>query len=192
MGHLLVAEIDSMIETLKFFHEDYWWDYNFNFIPSPLLRRLIKLKGWTILQDDIATIYEYNREAHEKALLSHSINILLAVQPHYSFKLYFEILDSGGSLSVVYSSDIFNKIKEDNSEELQKLISNKRFRLYTCPELRDLFYLYQCDSLVFLRPLTNNGTVGNIRLMNSSPEAVQWGREVFEYYFKGSTLITEI
>jgi len=192
MGHLLVSEICSMIEEIKFFHDDYWWDHNFNFIPSPLLRRLIKIKGWTMYNPAISEIYEHTREVYEKALLSHSVNLLSAVYPPFLFKWASEILGSGGNLSVVFDLDIFNKIKKENLEELQKLTSNKRFRLYTHPELRDLFHFVQSDSFILLRPLTNDGTFDNIRLINSSQEAIQWGREIFEYYLKGSTLVTGI
>jgi predicted transcriptional regulator len=86
MGHLLVVEICSMIEEIKFFHDDYSWNHNFNFIPSPLLRRLIKIKGWTKYNPDISAIYEYNREFYEKASISHSVNVLSVVQPPFFFK----------------------------------------------------------------------------------------------------------
>jgi len=192
MGHLLVAEITLMIEEIKFFHEDYWWDHNFDFIHQPMLKRLIQIKGWTRIQPEIITMYDPNKEIYEKTLLSDSVNLLSAVHLPLFFKWASDILDNGKNLSVIFDLDMFNKIKKDKHEELQKLIINKRFRLYTYPELRDLFFFLQCDRCIELKPLINDGTVDNISLLNSSTEAVQWGRELFEYYLKGSTLIAEI
>ncbi len=115
-----------------------------------------------------------------------------AVQPPFFFKWASEILGRGGNLSVIYSLDIFNKIKEDNLEELQKLISDNRFKLYIYPELKDLLYFVQCDTCILLRPLTNDDSYDHIHLINSGLGAIQWGREIFEYYLKASTLVTDI
>ncbi|WP_256622924.1 helix-turn-helix transcriptional regulator [Methanolobus chelungpuianus] len=192
MGHLLVAEISSMIETMKFFHGDYWWNHNFNFIPSHLLKRLLKIRGWTKYDPAISEIYEYNKAFYEKTLLSDSVSLLSVVQPPFFFKWASEILDRGGNLSVIFELNLFNKIKEDNPEALQKLINSKHFRLYTYSELRGLFYFVQCDTCILLRPLTNDDSYDHTHLINSSMEAVQWGREIFEYYVRDSALITEI
>ncbi|WP_292465842.1 transcriptional regulator FilR1 domain-containing protein [Methanolobus sp.] len=50
----------------------------------------------------------------------------------------------------------------------------------------------QCDTCISLRPLINDSTVDNIRLVNTNPEVIQWGRELLEYYLKDSTPITEL
>jgi predicted transcriptional regulator len=96
------------------------------------------------------------------------------------------------NLSIIFDVNLFNKIKVNNAEAIKKLISSKDCRVYTYSGSSDLVLFLVNDSSLIFRLLTNEGTLDNKRLINSSPEAIQWGREVFDYYLKNSTQITEI
>lgn len=192
MGNLLVTEITSMIEALKFFHEDYWWHHRSNFIPSSLLTRLTRIKGWILEKLDISAVYEYNKEIHDETLLSNSASVFISTLPPLFFELAFEMQEKEVKLSIIFDLNLFNKIKTDNAEAIKKLISSKDCRVYTYSGSSDLVLFLVNDSSLIFRLLTNEGTLDNARLINRSQEAVQWGRELFEYYLKDSILITGI
>lgn len=192
MGNLLVTEISSMIEVLKFFHEDYWWNHRFNSIPSFLLTRLTRIKGWNLEKLDLPAVYEYNKEIHKETLLSTSASVFISTLPPLFFELAFEMQEKKVNLSIIFDVNLFNKIKSDNAEPIKKLINSEDCKVYTYPESSDLVLFLVNDSSLIFRLLTNEGTLDNKRLINRSQEAVQWGKELFEYHLKDSTQITEI
>jgi predicted transcriptional regulator len=109
-----------------------------------------------------------------------------------SFHLLSDLIDEGVNLSLIFDSCLYSKIKRDNLDKLRKLVNSQQVALYLYPRNMHLFSFKANDSCLVLRLLTNEGTYDHKQLYCCSPNAAEWGRELFEYYLKDSMPITEI
>ena len=194
LGNLIVEKLKPLLSMEKFvnFADGYWCKRKLDFAPPHLLKKLYEIDSCALFQPSPVDIFDYNREIHEISRNSESFKMIAAgLQPSF-FNLFADLIDEGIHLSLIFDSCLYSKVKRDNFDKLRKLVNSKQVTLYLYPHKMNLFSFKVNDSCFLLRLLTDEGTYDYRQLICQSPEAVEWGRELFEYYLENSTKITVI
>ncbi|AFV22219.1 hypothetical protein Mpsy_0006 [Methanolobus psychrophilus R15] len=194
LGNLVIEKLKPLLCMEKFvnFADGYWCKRRLDFAPPHLLKKLYEIDSCTLFQPSPVDIFECNREIHQISRNSESFRMIAAgLQPTF-FNLFEDLIDEGVHLSLIFDSCFYSKVTRDNFDKLRKLVNNKQVTLYLYPHKMHLFSLKVNDSCLALRLLTAEGTYDYKQLICISPAAVEWGRELFEYYLENSTQITVI
>jgi len=194
IGELIAEKLKPLLRMEEFMNsaDGYWRNRKLDFIPPPLLKRLHEIGPCTVVQPHFTEIYDYNKEAHEISKCSKSFN-MVAAGLHPSFPdLFSDLIDGGVNLSLIFDGYLFDKLKRDNYDELQKFLNNRQVALHLYPQKMQFLSFKVNDSCLVLKLLNDNGEYDHRQLMCHSPNAVEWGKDLFDYYIKDSTVITSI
>ena len=194
IGELVAGKLKSLscIETTLNTAEGFWKNRNLEFIPSPLLKKLHQLNSCTIIKPNFPDIYDYNKEVHEMSKSSGSVSVAAACL-HPAFpKLFSEILERRISLSLIFDSSLFDKIRSDHYEHIRELLEDRKVKLYVCAEDMPFLSFKVNDVCIEMKLLTDKGTYDHKRLVCCSPDAVEWGKELFEHYRQQSVRVNSI
>jgi predicted transcriptional regulator len=194
IGELITGELKPLLNLEEFINtaENYWLDRELDFIPPSLLKKLHEVNSCTVIQPRFSDIYDYNKEAHEASTCSKSFS-MAAAGLHPSFPdLFGDMINRGVNLSLIFDPSLFEKVKRDNYDELQKLVNNRQVALYLYSHKMHFVSFKVNDTCIVLKLLTKNNTYDHKQLICHSPDAVEWGKELFNYYLQDSMLLTEI
>jgi len=194
IGELVVEKLKPLlcIEATMNAAEGFWRSRNLDFIPSPLLKKLHKLNSCTIIKPNFPDIYDYNREVHEMSMASGSVSVAAACL-HPAFpELFSEILERRINLSLIFDNCLFDKVRRDQHGHMQKLLENRKVELYVCSEGMPFLSFKVNDACIEMKLLTDKGTYDHKHLVCCSPDAVEWGKELFEHYRQQSVRVSAI
>jgi len=194
IGKLIAEKLKPLLRMEEFMNsaEGYWRNRKLDFIPPPLLKRLHEIGPCTVVQPHFSEIYDYNKEAHEIFKCSKSFS-MVAAGLHPSFPdLFSDLIDGGVNLSLIFDRPLFDKLKRDNYDELQEFLNNRQVALHLYPQKMQFLSFKVNDSCLVLKLLTHKGEYDHTQLMCHNPNAVEWGKELIQYFLKDSTPITEL
>jgi predicted transcriptional regulator len=192
IGKLTVDEMLPLLNTLEVVdvHIDYWGTHDFGFIPPHLFKRIKEIREYTIMSPSNEKMYE-----------AHNTAIETSKKYHYSITTFFypdfkdqfsQILSEGAEMHVILSQSLFNKLKIDNYNDFKELLINDLVHFYLYPKKLGLLAFVYNEQMVMISPLKSNGSFDNKHIICENPGAVDWAKEVFEYYLKDSIPISEI
>jgi predicted transcriptional regulator len=191
---LIVDEMAPLVSTTEVMDIDidYWGTHNLDFIPPYLLNRIHELGKYEIVNPPITDMYEFNTEFYERSKESSSVfRVSTFLHPMYS-KLYPELMERGVKIYLVLSQEVLDSLRDKPDPDFEKLLENNLFNLFIYPKKAGLLTFAYNDYYLLTRLLKNNGETDQTHLFFSSPSALEWGKELFEYYLKDSTPITKI
>ncbi|WP_406657311.1 transcriptional regulator FilR1 domain-containing protein [Methanolobus sp. ZRKC2] len=194
MGELIIKKLEPLLYIEKFLNtsDGYLQKRNLDFIPLPLLTRLYEIDSFTVVQPSFFDMFDYNKEAHERSKRSKSFRMVAASLHPYFPELFRDLIDEGVNLYLIFDSSLLDKLKGDNYDELQELVSYRQVKIYMYPQKMYFLSLKVNDFCIVLKLLTNEGTYDHKQLMCHSPDAVIWGKELFNHYLKDSMQVTQI
>jgi predicted transcriptional regulator len=92
----------------------------------------------------------------------------------------------------ITNSEVLERIKNSNHADFDEFIQSNLFHLYVYPRKINFLALVYNDYNIFMRLLNRNGETDASHIIGSSKKALEWVKELFEYYLKDSIPITEI
>ena len=194
VGKLIVEEMNPLVDTAEVLDADiaYWGERQLDFIPSALLCRLRELGSCNIIIPGMTELHEINKEFFEKSKTSKSVTkVTTFMYPNFPF-IFSEWITIGLSISLIVSAELLEKIKRDNPEEFRSYLDSGKMKLFVYPgEIKFLSFGYN-DYCAYLRLLRNTGEYDSKELLCCNPGAVEWCRELCEYYKAKSTPVTDI
>ena len=194
IGELITGELKPLLTLEEFINraDGYWLNRKLDFIPPFLLKKLHEVNSCTVIQPRFSDIYDYNKEAHEASIGSKSFS-MAAAGLHPSFPdLFSDMIKRGVSLSLIFDPSLLEKVKRDNYNELQKLVNNRQVALYLYSQKMHFVSFKVNETCIVLKLLTKNDTYDHKQLICHSPDAVEWGKELFDYYLQDSIPLTEV
>ncbi|MDP2216971.1 MAG: DUF1724 domain-containing protein [Methanolobus sp.] len=84
------------------------------------------------------------------------------------------------------------KLQNQPDPSFAKLLENDLFNLFVYPKKSNLLTFAYNDYFFFMKLFKDTGEVDNSEVLCSNPFAIEWGKELFEYYLKDSITITEL
>ncbi len=194
IGKLVVDEMHPLMGTVKVLDNDidYWGTHIFDFIPDHLLIKIRELQDFRTISPSLSEMFELNREYYEYAKQSDSM-YKVTTYFHPDFPAFFEEL-TGNNVNIrfVITEDAFAKLRSERSEDFEKLLGNELIDMFVYPGKLDLLTYTFNDHCILMRLLKNNGETDVTHIMCSNPSAVEWGRELFEYFLQDALPVTEM
>ncbi|TGC06998.1 helix-turn-helix transcriptional regulator [Methanolobus halotolerans] len=194
IGELMVDEMKPLLDTVKTFNMDidYWGTRDLSFIPPYLFKRIGELKECKSIDVPPHEIFSENKQFTEKAKKSKSVFVISSYAfPNFE-KTIHELIANNVSISIVISKDFCDKLLREHIVTIKKLIISPNIKLYTYADNFDFLQVSINDYSMLLELLKENGDYDNKKVTCSGENAPQWGKELFEYYLKDSTPITEL
>jgi len=193
IGKLIVDEIAPLLNTVETLDSDidYWGNRNLDFIPPHLFKRISELEECTIVNPSITKIYELNDKITDSCYNSDSVSMIAAsFHPDYP-AIFSEMANKNVKVNAIFSKDVLEHLQKNYYPFLEEMIKGKSFNISFFPKL-DLVGLIVNDHYMLMRILKNNNEVDGQYILCNNPTALEWGKELFEYYLKDSVPINEI
>lgn len=194
IGGLIVEEMKSFLSTADVFggNCEYFGTHYIDFIPPSLLQKLSDLEKCKITEMTVEDFYDTDTELFEKALESHEwLEITSALHPSFH-NFYVQMTDYVTDVSVIMTQGVYEKAKQENYDDLKELIDLELVSLYMYPENPGFTSFIVAGQSIKFRLLTLKGVYDNKSISFSGPVALEWGKELFEYYKRQSVPIIEL
>jgi predicted transcriptional regulator len=193
LGKLTVDKMAHLINTVETLDKDidYWGTHDLNFIPPHLLQRIDELRECGVIKPSITDLYEIDKEFHEASKGSESHFVITTyIHPEF-YRLVYEMMDNNVQMYFVFPPDLFDKLQPARYAELIEISKSEFVNIFVYPKKIDFLFFAFNDTHSMLSLLTNNGEFDGRYLLCRCKKSLEWEKELFEYYLKDSTPITE-
>lgn len=194
MGKMFVKRMKPLLETLETLDEDisYWGRHNIDFIPSHLLKRINELRSCKVITPPLSELYDINRDFFEQCNRSGSLTLMFTfLYPNFP-EIYDEWISNNVYVKLIVSGELFERIKANYVDKFREYMKSGLFEIFVYDHPTNFVSFGHNDYCSFFRLLSRKGDYDNKQLMCCSSSAVQWNRELCEYYLERSTRITEL
>lgn len=194
VGKLIVDAMIPLLDKTEVLDNDidYWGSRNLDFIPSYLLEKIDQLKNCEIINPSLTELFAIHKSLNPEYNVSKSVSVVTTILYPDFDSIVTEMLENNIDFYYIVSQELFDKIRTEHREEFAKFIKNKYFNMYVYnKEMKFLYFTFDnVHSLISM--LKNNGEFDYKFMLCKGQSAVDWTKELFEYYRKDSTLINEI
>jgi predicted transcriptional regulator len=194
IGKLVADKMAPLLGTIGVFDSDieYWGTHKLDFIPPRLLKKINELGKCEIIHPAITEMHEFNNEFYEHSKISGSVSrISTYFHPMYS-TLYPQLMDRKVQIYLIITQEVLDKLQNQPDPSFEKLLENDLFNLFVYPEKSNLLTFAYNDYYFFMNLLKDTGEVDNREVLCSNPSAIEWGKELFNYYLQDSIPIMGI
>ncbi|WMW26367.1 winged helix-turn-helix domain-containing protein [Methanolobus sediminis] len=191
MGEVLVENMLPLLNVVEVFEEnsDYWQNRNLNGIPKPLLKRFGELGNCLIIEPDLNYLFEFPKEFTENIAKSEYIMAFNAYfHPEYP-AMYSKLAEKGIDISLIFTDSVYERMQQDFAEEISKFNSFETTELRVSNEKSGLATLVSTDRFLFLCFFNEQGQYDHTILMSFDSNALEWSRELFDYYKDKSKVV---
>ncbi len=194
VGKLIVKDMVPLLDTLDTFDTDidYWSKHGIDFIPSDLLKRISELKECEIVSPSLTDMFSFHRSFHVNSKMPDSVYTVTAFLYPESEVLFREMIENNVNSYFIFSQELLDKIITDHREDFTPLLKNENFKMYVYNKDMNIVFFTFDDAHLLMSLLTTNGEFDNKYILCTSKDALEWAKDLFEYYLENSTQITEI
>ena len=193
LGEIITLKLMETFKTMNVLnaHRDFWLTHDMDGIPKEFLSRIGELGDTEIIQSTPTNVI--------KALsyylkLMRGVERLDGVSPilHPDFpKLIEKLVERGTKVRLVLTEEIFEIGKEKYYHLFQELINRDNFQVWVTERPIKVAFSVT-DSFLSLALFHIDGYFDtNNDLVSKSKGAINWGRELFEYYKKRARRVRE-
>ncbi|WP_167848829.1 helix-turn-helix transcriptional regulator [Methanolobus halotolerans] len=194
IGEMVVKQMSPLLGIVAVLDNDidYWGSRELSFIPPGLLDRFCELGPCTVIEPDIADLYEMNRDFSENIRASKSMNMVTTFLYPDFFTLFADYLEHGVEISMVLSKELAHKISTDYRDEFKGLMKRGRVNMFVSRLEMPFLSVAYSDHCIFLRLLKKKLVFDSKQLMCCSPCALAWGKDFFNNYLEHSAPMGDI
>ncbi|WP_292461770.1 winged helix-turn-helix domain-containing protein [Methanolobus sp.] len=194
IGKLIVKEMASFLKIAETFGEnsDYLGTHCIDFIPEYLLEKLPLLGSYDVINIPIYEMFNPDIEMYQKALKSKYWFEASSVLYPTFHDFYVQMIEHNIDISVIITRDFYEKAKEDYYDHLKEIVDLEFISLYVYPGDLGFASLIVTDECIRFRLFTHEHILDSKKLQICGPAALEWGKELLEYYRQQSTIITQV
>ncbi|WP_292485621.1 winged helix-turn-helix domain-containing protein [Methanohalobium sp.] len=185
MGNVIVKKMKPLLDTLNVYGENkhYWETRDLRAIPSNLLDRFEEIGHSKLIEPDLSHLFEPPNELVE------SLKSTQHVMTFYSFfcpelpTTFTGLVKRGVSFELILTKSVFERLKDEFSEEYHIISGSDNGCLYICDDnIIKPATLVITDDLMLLSLFNEEGVFDHKKLISFDSCALQWAKELFEYY----------
>lgn len=194
IGKLIVDEMKPLVDKIQIFDTDidYWGNHKLEFIPFHLLNRMNNISQCKLVKPSVINAYCMDSDFYTTCKKSTCVYMITTFYYPNSLEIINDLIKKRINLYVIATPELRDKILEDRNSDLAKLALNEFVHVYISSKkiTTQSFFVNDCYLLMSL--FKDNGEYDSNYMLCSGESTIAWAKEIFNYYLKDSTPITEI
>lgn len=190
LGEEVVKKVRPLVDVLTLLERnDYWLEHDLNGIPQYLQDRLGDLKDFRLIEPDPCQIFEPRTEiVNFISASSHLMVFSSFFRPEF-LPIYSKLGRKGAKVSLILTESVLEKTLHNYERKLKKFTDMPNTELFVCNDGVKLAELIVSDQGVLVSLFASNGRFHHDHAFCSGPQALDWAKELFEFYKSRSRLI---
>ncbi|MBU4534590.1 MAG: DUF1724 domain-containing protein [Euryarchaeota archaeon] len=191
-GKLISSKIVMMLKNCAVVkkHENFFASHSIEDFPKTLSVKIGQLNNSILIESTKSNISKPFTTYSELLKDAEDISVVLPVFFSRHMDFIKEVLDNGGNVSLILRYDILESLLEHiNIEKTTELIKKGKLNIRTINDEIPVAFLVN-DHVLTLGLFFHDGSYDVSKLLLShDKEAINWGKELFEYYKEKSEKI---
>jgi len=187
-GSIVRSKLNEFQDLLTTFnnHGNWWQTHNFDVIPIQFKKNIHVFSDAQIIQDskiEAGKAYAKKMELMKKA--KKRIKGIILVYSQEAIEIVINRAKQGASCQFIVAPDIAAYMgKAENIQQMKALLENMNVQMKVA-DVHFMFLLIDDSLVLALSHLDNPDHFDwSAMLFSSNPEAVRWGEELFDFYWK--------
>jgi predicted transcriptional regulator len=178
------AEVNATITALSQ-HSEFWLDHDLNDIPKHLLDKIGCLSDSTVLASTPQDLLKGFSSLYMVLQNSKEIRAISPIFVEEMTAQFIKLVEKKIDIELIFTPAVLDAtLKSANRKELADALKKKRLKIFKL-ETQPNFALTVTDYCVMISFFRPDGTFDwSYALLSYSPEALEWGRELYAYYAK--------
>jgi predicted transcriptional regulator len=194
IGNILIKKAQPLLNAISVFEENeyFWSQRKLDTIPVPFLNRIGVLKCCQLIGPGIENWSDIFPESVKKLNESTKVTLLFSYFQPYIPSLCLELAKKGVELRLVLGKDSFERFRKDFCSEGGKILAQENATIFVRTEetVEIPAGIAVTESRLLLGLINKKGKFEGQYILSSEPSALSWGKELFEYYVKGSRKVS--
>jgi predicted transcriptional regulator len=196
IGDILIKKAQPLLSAISVFEENeyFWSQRKLDSIPFHFLKRIGVLKGCQLIEPGIDNWSDLFPESIRYSDESAKV-VLLFSYFHSSIPSHcLELAKAGVELRLVLSEDLFERFCKDFWSEGMKILAQENATIFVRTEktVEIPAAIVVMESKLLLGLVNKKGKFEGQYILSSESSALNWGRELFEYYIEGSRRVSSL
>jgi Predicted transcriptional regulator len=156
------------------------------------LQRIDKLRKCKVITPPFADIYKLNEEVLETSPVSKShYGIVIFYHPLFP-QFLLNMISNNVNVYLIVPQSVLERFRTEHATQFEILMQSELFHFSVYSGNLGFVGLACNDYYFMMRLLRNTGEYDTKYILCNDKDALEWGKELFEYYLKDSTRIIEI
>jgi predicted transcriptional regulator len=179
----LIAEAASAAEALERF-QGFWLQHDVTAIPSHLLQRIGALRDSTLIKDNSMALDRVHVTFQRLLQASRRVWGMSPIFHSDYVGAFQRLLDGGATVDLILTSGVLDKtLTLADTEQIIDYVTRGKLRMFLTDRLG--VALTVTENSFSMGLYTVDGEYDYTRdLVSSSPEAIEWGEELFKHHLK--------
>ncbi|MGB4162200.1 MAG: winged helix-turn-helix domain-containing protein [Methanosarcina flavescens] len=183
MGEQVFKKVQSLVNVLTLLERDnYWIEHDLCGIPQYLLDRIGDLKDCKLVEADPSQIFEPRTELLNFFSSSRFLMVFSSFYRPEFLPLYTKLGRLESEVTLIFTESVLEKFLYNYERKIRKLSTMKNAELFVCNDGVKLAELMVSDRGMMISLFDSNGRFYHNYMSCSEPEAVNWAKELFEFY----------
>jgi predicted transcriptional regulator len=183
MGDQVFKKVQSLVNVLTLLERDnYWIEHDLSGIPQHLLGRIGDLKDCKLVEADPSQIFEPSTELLNFFSSSSYLLVFSSFYRPEFLPLYTRLGRQGSDVTLIFTESVLEKIMHNYEKKIRKLATLQNAELFICNDGVKLAELMVSDRGMMISLFDSNGRFYHDYMSCSEPAAVNWSKELFEFY----------
>jgi predicted transcriptional regulator len=183
MGDQVFKKAQSLVNVLTLLERDnYWIEHDLSGIPHYLLDRIGDLKDCKLVKADPSQIFEPSMELLNFFSSSRYLMVFSSFYRPEFLPLYSKLGRLESDVTLIFTESVLEKILHNYERKIRKIAKLQNTELFICNDGVKLAELIVSDLGMIISLFDSNGRFYHDYMSCSEPEAINWARELFEFY----------
>lgn len=196
IGNILIKKTQPLLDVTSIFEEEesFWNQRKLDTIPFSFLKRIGVLKSCQMIKPGIDHLSDLFPESARSFDESAKAMILFSHFDPYIPSFSLELAKKGIELKLILSKDLFEIFCRDFRSEGEKILAQENATVFLRAEetVEIPAFIGVTENRLLLGLFNKKGKFEGQYILSSEPSALNWGKELFEYYIEKSRRISSM
>lgn len=194
IGRVVVEKMKPLVETLAVLEEntDYWAEREMSEIPTFLLRRINELGHCTIIEPQVDHMFEMIPEYVKNARMAKKLEAAIPYFHPLFPSFYLEIAEKGIPISLILPESVLKRWVEDYRTQTEQYLKSENAKLFVCKDCERIPAIVAADNFMAMALFPKNTVFDRKYIICFEPDALAWGKELYDCYEQRSEQINNI
>jgi predicted transcriptional regulator len=186
IGEIIVEKMQPLLNTLEIFekYEEFWADRKLTPIPPQLMKRISELGDYHLIEPDLSHTFDLSPEFVKHTSNSSHIRMFLSYF-HPQFPIFFlNLAKRGIEISLVLNESVYSRFVEDFKKEGREFLCMENTSIFILDkeDVEIPAVVESSDKIMILGLFNESGRFDRQYIISFEPRAIEWGKELFEYF----------